>query len=136
PQGGDPESALRVQEWEPLEQVFPGLTGDAPILQTVELSRGSATKAALDVVHSALTTYRTSVKFYGDMRDQVPMVANQIHQPSQDETVALLVTDRHDNIGMDPVAAAVGDAGDASIVIDMGDDTSTGGSWEAFSLNS
>lgn len=136
PQGGHPESALRVQEWEPLDQVFPELTGDAPILDSVELSRGSATKAALDVVHSALKTYRTSVRFYGDMRDQVPMVANQIHQPSQDETVALLVTDRHDNIGMDPVAAAVGDAGHASIVIDMGDDTSTGGSWEAFSLNS
>ena len=44
--------------------------------------------------------------------------------------------DRHDNIGMDPVARAVGDAGGATAVLDAGDDTSTGQPWEAFSLDS
>ncbi|MGH3425486.1 MAG: metallophosphoesterase family protein, partial [Nocardioidaceae bacterium] len=99
-------------------------------------SEGSATKAGLAVVDSAIDTYRTSVKFYGEMRDRVATVADQIRDPADDETVAMLVTDRHDNIGMDPVAEAVADAGQASLVIDMGDDTSTGGSWEAFSINS
>jgi hypothetical protein len=48
----------------------------------------------------------------------------------------LLVTDRHDNIGMDPVARAIGDAGGATILFDTGDDTSTGEPWESFSLDS
>ncbi len=46
------------------------------------------------------------------------------------------VSDRHDNIGMDPVARAIADAAGATAVFDGGDDTSTGGSWEAFSLDS
>jgi len=46
------------------------------------------------------------------------------------------VSDRHDNIGMDPVARAIAEQGGASFLLDAGDDTSTGGSWEAFSLES
>ena len=37
---------------------------------------------------------------------------------------------------MDAVARAIGDAGGATAVFDAGDDTSTGESWEAFSLDS
>ena len=48
----------------------------------------------------------------------------------------MLVSDRHDNIGMDPVARAVADLGGATVLLDAGDDTSTGSSWEAFSLES
>ena len=50
--------------------------------------------------------------------------------------MALLVSDRHDNIGMDRVARAIGEAAGASVVLDAGDDTSTGQPWEAFSLDS
>ena len=50
--------------------------------------------------------------------------------------MATLVSDRHDNIGMDAVARAIGDAGGARACFDAGDDTSTGKSWEAFSLDS
>ena len=50
--------------------------------------------------------------------------------------MVLLVADRHDNIGMDRVARAVGDAAGAEAVFDAGDDTSTGSTWEAFSLDS
>ena len=46
------------------------------------------------------------------------------------------ISDRHDNIGMDRVARAVGDAAGAEAVFDAGDDTSTGSTWEAFSLDS
>ena len=38
----------------------------------------------------------------------------------------LLIADRHDNIGMDKVARAIGDAGGATVVFDAGDDTSVG----------
>jgi hypothetical protein len=37
---------------------------------------------------------------------------------------------------MDPVARAIADQGHATFLLDAGDDTSTGGSWEAFSLES
>ena len=47
-----------------------------------------------------------------------------------------LVSDRHDNIGMDAVARAIGDAAGATAVFDAGDDTSSGKTWEAFSLDS
>ena len=50
--------------------------------------------------------------------------------------MVLLIADRHDNIGMDKVARAVGDAAGATTVIDAGDDTSVGRTWEAFSLDS
>ena len=48
----------------------------------------------------------------------------------------MLVSDRHDNIGMDAVARAVADRAGATAVLDAGDDTSTGRPWEAFSLDS
>ncbi len=48
----------------------------------------------------------------------------------------MLVSDRHDNIGMDRVARAIGDRAGATVVLNAGDDTSTGQPWEAFSLDS
>ncbi len=47
-----------------------------------------------------------------------------------------MVSDRHDNIGMDKVARAISDAAGATAVFDAGDDTSSGAAWEAFSLDS
>jgi hypothetical protein len=87
-------------------------------------------------VGSAVNTYRRSVSFYSALVDAAPGLATQLHEPSEGETVGLLVSDRHDNIGMDPVARAIADAGRATFLLDAGDDTSTGGSWEAFSLES
>jgi predicted phosphodiesterase len=66
----------------------------------------------------------------------VPAFAGQIRQPADDETVALLVSDRHDNVGMDKVARALADAAGATMLLAAGDDTSTGSTWEAFSLDS
>jgi predicted phosphodiesterase len=74
------------------------------------------------------------VTFYGELLEAVPQQG--FRAPDEDETVALLVSDRHDNIGMDPVSRAIGDAGGATVLITAGDDTSTGGSWEVFSISS
>jgi hypothetical protein len=87
-------------------------------------------------VESAIDSYRRSTRFYGALVDAAPALEEQLHQPEDGETVGLLVSDRHDNIGMDPVARAIADQGDATFLLDAGDDTSTGGSWEAFSLES
>jgi hypothetical protein len=59
-----------------------------------------------------------------------------VRRPGEDETVAVLVSDRHDNIGMDEVVREVADVAGATVVLDAGDDTSTGNTWEAFSLDS
>lgn len=135
PQSTTPESASSAKGWIPLRNVFPEIDRD-PVLDRVSVSRGSATDAGLAVVDSAISTYQKSVRFYGQLAGRVPATAAQLHQPADTEKVAVIVSDRHDNIGMDPVAAAVAKAGKATMVIDAGDDTSTGGSWEAFSLNS
>ena len=83
---------------------------------------------------SALSTYENSKEFY----DKAAAGAAELplREPSEDETVVVLVSDRHDNIGMDRVARAIGDRAGAEAVFDAGDDTSTGGEWEAFSLDS
>jgi hypothetical protein len=94
----------------------------------------STTGTAKRLVQSMVSTYRESKTFYS--RAATRAAGLRLHEPGENETVALLVTDRHDNIGMDPVARAVADAGGASIVFDGGDDTSTGSAWEAFSLDS
>jgi hypothetical protein len=108
-----------------------GLTGR---LATVEVAKGAATSGSLAIIEGAIETYNASVTFYQELLEAVP--EEGFHEPAEDETVALLVSDRHDNIGMDPVARAIGDAGGATVLITAGDDTSTGGSWEAFSISS
>jgi predicted phosphodiesterase len=93
--------------------------------------------SALDtrrLVESAISTYEQSTDFYDLAATRAADL--DVRRPAGDETVAVLVSDRHDNIGMDRVARAVGDRAGATVVLDAGDDTSTGSSWEAFSLDS
>ena len=119
--------------WEPIGSVFPDLPSDQ-VLDKVEIAQGASTSGSRALVEGALSTYRTSVSFYGQLA--VNAAAADVRTPSEGETTALVVTDRHDNIGMDPVARAIADRVSAETLIDLGDDTSNGGSWEAFSINS
>ncbi len=123
------------QTWQPLASALPGvqLPEEAADL---EVESGLITSGTRRLVESALRTYRTSLTFYRDLVAAVPAVADQLRSPQPDEVVGILVSDRHDNIGMDQVVRAVADAGGARFLLDAGDDTSTGGSWEAFSLDS
>jgi len=129
------ESASGAAEWVSVPELFPDLPLDDR-LRVVEVSTGAATEGGVELVDSALSTYRASVDFYGALTDRVADIADQIRQPEDSDTVALLVADRHNNIGMDPVARAVADIGGATLLLDAGDDTSTGGDWETFSINS
>lgn len=121
--------------WEPIAQLLPETTieGEAARLQ---VQGGLITTGTKRLIQSAFDTYGKSRTYYHDLADRAPALAAQLHQPREDETVALVVTDRHDNIGMDQVSRAIGDAGGATILFDAGDDTSTGEQWEAFSLDS
>ena len=122
------------KSWVPLVQAFPDVPSD-PVLDQVEIVNGSATKGSKALVQGALETYRESVEFYGALALRAAATTD-VRRPAEDESTALVVTDRHDNIGMDPVAHAIAVKAGAETLIDLGDDTSNGGSWETFSINS
>jgi predicted phosphodiesterase len=122
-------------EWRPLAQLLPEISLDQR-LQGVEVASGFSTTGGVGVIRTAVETYERSTDFYGRLKDRVSEVGGRIHQPSEGETVALMVSDRHDNIGMDPFAAEVGKVAGAKLLIDAGDDSSSGQSWEVFSIHS
>ena len=121
--------------WQPLAQALPEVTVPAPA-RPLQIESGLITTGSRRLVASAVTTYRNSVRFYTRLADAAPELRTQLRRPRDGEVVGLLVSDRHDNIGMDPVARAIADAGGARFLLDAGDDTSTGEAWEAFSLES
>lgn len=119
--------------WAGAREVFPELP-DEELLGDLQIAEGASTSGGRALVEGALKTYRESLEFYGQLAVAASTI--EVRQPEEGQTTALVVTDRHDNIGMDPVARAVADRAGASLLIDLGDDTSTGGAWEEFSLNS
>jgi Icc-related predicted phosphoesterase len=122
-------------QWRPLAELLPELSFDER-LQNVEVATGFSTTGGIGIIRTAVETYERSTEFYGRLRDQVPRIGGRIRQAADGETVALLVSDRHDNIGMDPFAAEVAKVARAKVLIDAGDDSSSGQSWEVFSINS
>jgi predicted phosphodiesterase len=122
-------------EWRPLAELLPEVRLD-PRLARVEAATGFSTTGGIGLIRSAVDTYERSTEFYGNLRERVHPAAPQLRQPSPGETVAMLISDRHNNIGMDPVAAEVAKAAGATVLIDAGDDTSAGERWEVFSINS
>ena len=131
--GGGPTVA-EGQEWKSLaeflgpEVPLPDEVSDLQVLGDV------TTEQTRRLIESAISTYDQSKTFYTDAAELASGL--DLRVPDEGETVVLLIADRHDNIGMDKVARAVGDAGGATVVFDAGDDTSVGRTWEAFSLDS
>lgn len=103
-------------------------------LAGVEVRSDVTTLGSKRLVQSAIDTYDKSRVFYDDAAAGAAEL--ELRVPEEGDTVVALVSDRHDNIGMDRVARAVADAGGATAIFDAGDDTSAGQSWEAFSLDS
>ena len=101
-----------------------------------QVQGGLVTEGTRRLVFSLFDTYKTSTIFYRDVAERVGDVSSRLHQPGEKETVAVLVSDRHDNIGMDEVVRATADEAGATVALDGGDDTSTGQTWEGFSLDS
>ena len=119
--------------WVPVRSVFPELPAE-PTLERLEVSKGAITQGSRALVEGALYLYDDSVSFYGALQEQAGQV--RVREPEEGERTALVVTDRHDNIGMDPVARTIADQAGAELLIDLGDDTSQGDAWEGFSVNS
>jgi hypothetical protein len=103
-------------------------------LSGVEVRGDAYANQTRRLVASAVDTYNSSRTFYQKVVEKVPDLA--LREPAEDETVVALVSDRHDNVGMDAVVRAVADEGGATGILDAGDDTSTGSDWETFSLDS
>jgi len=129
-----PEESLDDVDWISL-QTFLGSDIDLPAdLDIVEVRGDVTTAETRRLIASAIDTYETSKAFYAKAAEAAAELA--LRTPDEDETVVAFISDRHDNIGMDPVARAIADAAGATAVFDGGDDTSAGKSWEAFSLDS
>lgn len=129
-------SPTTPETWSPLADTLPAGVELPPEAAAVEIEGGLLSRSTRQLVESAIDSYRKGLEFYQRAIDDLTSVAEQVRRPEDGETVAVLVSDRHDNIGMDPVARAVADLGGATVLLDAGDDTSTGSSWEAFSLES
>lgn len=129
------EPRVQDAEWVGLAEAYPGVTVPAA-LDGWEVQGGIVTQGTRRLLESALDTYDASTVFYADVADRVGEVSDLVRTPEDGETVAVLVSDRHDNIGMDRVVRAVADAAGTTMVLNAGDDTSTGEPWEAFSLES
>lgn len=130
-----PEETQEDQgEWQTLADFAgPDVTLPAEV-RDIEVRTGPVATQSRRLVLSAVDTYDTSKKFYSTAAEGAAEL--DVRAPEDGESVALLVSDRHDNIGMDRVARAIGEAAGATVVLDAGDDTSTGAPWEAFSLDS
>ncbi len=128
------DTVVAERPWMPLAQ----FVGDGVALpeeaQGIEVRGDITTQQTRRLVESAIDTFSKSKTFYARAAELAGTL--DLREPEEGDTVVTLVSDRHDNIGMDAVARAIGDAGGASAVFDAGDDTSSGKSWEAFSLDS
>lgn len=100
----------------------------------VEIMGDATTAETKRLVASAVNSYQQGEAFYSTAADGA--AALDLREPEDGESVAVLVSDRHLNVGMDAVARAIADRAGATAVLDAGDDTSTGERWEAFSLDS
>ncbi|WP_156409771.1 metallophosphoesterase [Nocardioides sp. Soil796] len=129
----DETKVVDQSQWQSLQSYLPEF--DVPAeARDIEVQGTLAASGTKRLVLSAVDTYRMSREFYDAARDKAETL--ELRRPGEDESVAVIVSDRHDNIGMDQVARAIADRADASAVLNAGDDTSTGSEWEAFSLDS
>ena len=133
PWNADEDTQEDMREWESLESFMAGYLLPAEAAG-IEIRTSPTTTQTQRLIESAVDTYEKSKEFYGEAATAAGEL--DLREPEPDETSVIVVSDRHDNIGMDRVARAIADRAQASVVLDAGDDTSTGQPWEAFSLDS
>ena len=133
PWSSDENTQESQGEWEPLATFMAGFPVPEEA-EGIEIRNSPTTVQTQRLIQSAVDTYEQSKDFYDRAATQAATL--ELREPAADETVALVVSDRHDNIGMDRVTRSIGDRAGATVVLDAGDDTSTGEPWEAFSLDS
>lgn len=118
--------------WIKAQNVFPQL--DIP--GDVKIRNNIYTKTLEKLVAGASDSYDISTNASETFTQDVDKTFENLRQPDKDETVVAVISDRHSNISMDPVANNVAQRAKAKYLIDDGDDTSSGSKWEEFSLRS
>lgn len=121
--------------WVPLSDVVSAASAISE-LDTMEIRSNAMTGLTRQLIAGAVKTYEKSKPFYQELERTAEDSSAEFRQPLEGEKVVFVISDRHDNIAMDPVLAASARAAHAEIVANLGDDTSSGKSWEAFSLRS
>ncbi len=124
-------------DWSPLAKQVPVLSQlQNPLVNTLEISNGDLEAGAAQLINSGVAAYETSNAFYGPLAEKAAALGPLLHQPTESQKVAVIISDRHDNTNMDPIVRAAADAAGATIVLDAGDDLGLSQEWEMFSLNS
>ncbi|WP_240181891.1 metallophosphoesterase [Nocardioides sp. 616] len=131
---GDESEVDRTRDWMPLAEFLGSGVPVPEEAQGLEVRVDITSSSTKRLIASAVDTYAISREWYAAAAEAAAEI--ELREPAEDETVVLMVSDRHDNVGMDRVARAIADRAGATGVFDAGDDTSTGKPWEAFSLDS
>ncbi len=134
PWEGEEPSLEAGRRWVPVQEFIGAGVAVPDELEDIEVRGDVTTSESRRLLLSAIDTYERSKDFYRHAAEEAATL--DLPDVAEDETVVALVSDRHDNIGMDRVARAIADRAGATAVFDAGDDTSTGQTWEAFSLDS
>lgn len=134
PWAGDEPSLDDERRWVPIQEFIGAGVAVPNDFNSIEVRGDVTTSESRRLVLSAIDTYQRSKAFYRNAAEQAATL--DLREPEDGDTVVALVSDRHDNIGMDQVARAIADRARATAVYDAGDDTSSGKTWEAFSLDS
>lgn len=129
----DPSQVVDDTEWVRIVDVFPDLPSD-PLVDRLEVSDGAALRSGESLIEGAIRTYQESNAFFSRLAETAEDV--ELRTPEDGQTTALVVTDRHNNIAVDPVARQLAENAEAELLINLGDDTSSGATWEEFSINS
>lgn len=122
-------------KWYSLKEAFP----EVPIndsLQALEVRDSLLASGVRELARGSIAAYNDSKEFYDNLQETLLMSPLAFRDLDNGEQRFGLVSDRHDNIGMDPILRSLFDQAAVSAVLNAGDDTSTGEPWEAFSIDS
>ena len=85
-----------------------------------------------DAAPPIIDAYRTNERFYNKATDNLKaeMAKGRLLKPSRDSVLALFYSDFHCNLGMARVIGALDNESGANLVMDGGDTTASGASWQ------
>lgn len=109
---------------------------DDNLLNDLEIEQGLLTEELVKAFNSMAESFYKSQSYYDEILTKVPEIESELRKPDTNQLVAIHLTDRHLNIQMDKIWRAIGDGAGATVVIDTGDDLSSGLNGESFSLRS
>lgn len=121
--------------WYGLSEAFPEVSMH-PSLARLEVRDSLLSSGVRELIRGSIAAYDDSKDFYDNLQESLTRDPLAFRELGATEQRLGFVSDRHDNIGMDPILRTLFDQAQVSAVLNAGDDTSTGEPWEAFSIDS